>query len=261
MLSGACIMWTDAHAHLGELDDARLAEVVWRAAAAGLRAVVNTGTDLRTSHSVVAQHQRHPMLLPAVGISPFDSERLEPGWQDQLASLAAQPTVVAVGETGLDTTNPRYPAAHLQLPLLHAQARIAMDSGLPLVVHSRGAELRVVDECLRLGLTRVLFHCFTADMAAMRAIVQAGYHVSISGIVTFARSDLAQIAAEVPAERLLLETDSPYLAPVPCRGRTNEPSFLPSTAAAVARARGVAPEELARSVKAAFDSFFGRRHA
>lgn len=256
LLRSQRLMYTDAHAHLGELDSAELAAVLERARVAGVHAILNTATSPATSRAVLAQCLDAPGLLAAVGISPFDAGSLGTEWRDELAELAHAPGVCAIGETGLDSTNPRYPSLDLQVPLFEAHAALARELNLPLVVHSRGCEREVVTRSRKLALERVVFHCFTGTIDDMREIVDAGYTISLSGIVTFRAASLDAVAVAVPLDCLLVETDSPYLAPVPHRGTRNEPSYVPLVARHIAALRGMRPSEFAAAVGATFDGLF-----
>jgi len=251
-------MWIDAHAHLADLSDDHLASVVDAAECAGVVRVVNTATCLDSSQRVLAQCRRHPLLWPAVGVSPFDAAHLPDGWRERLAWLAADPAVVALGEAGLDATSPAYPSMDSQTPLFESQVALSIELGLPLVVHSRGAERDVAERCRRLGAKRVLFHCFTGDRGALDTILADGYMVSLSGIVTYPNAGIARLADGIPLERLLVETDSPYLSPEPHRGTVNEPARVTLVGARVAGLRGMTPEALAAAVRANAERFFVR---
>jgi TatD DNase family protein len=251
-------MWIDVHAHLAELPADRLNAMLAAASAASVTTIVNTGVDLASSRTVIDQCSAHSQCLAAVGVSPFDVDALPQGWEDTLAELATSPGVVAVGETGIDASNPRYPPIETQVPYLETQAALAVRLGLPLVVHSRGAERRAVDVCRSSGVTRAMFHCFTGERDALRAIIDNGYYVSFSGIVTFAKSPLGEQVRYAPLDRLFVETDTPYLAPVPHRGAPNQPAWVGLVGEAVAALRGERPDELAAALRHNFQTLFGR---
>lgn len=241
-------MWIDSHAHLADLPDADLRSALERARSHAVDTVVNTGTDLETSARVIEQSRQDPLLRAAVGVSPFDVGRMPHDWELRLRQLASADTVVAIGEAGLDCSNPRYPSPNKQLPVLEAQAELAAALGLPLVVHSRGAETRVADIMRELGARRVLFHCFTGDRDAARRILDDGHSISISGIVTFKKSPLRDVLRYIPLSRLFIETDTPYLAPVPHRGHRNEPAWVSLVGEYVAAALKTPPEQLAQQL-------------
>jgi len=251
-------MWIDAHAHLAGLDERQLQRALRNAADNAVDTILNTGTDLDTSEAAIAQAHSSPLLRAAVGVSPFDVLALPPDWLEKLRRMLHDPSVVAVGEIGLDASHPRYPALRAQTPVLEEQLQLALETGLPAVVHSRGAESTVLDICKSAGIARVVFHCFTGSATQMDRIVTAGYCVSFSGIVTFASAQVASLVPRVPLDQLLIETDSPYLSPAPFRGRPNEPGRVAVIAEAVAALRGIPPADLAHALRTTFQNVFPR---
>jgi TatD DNase family protein len=240
----------DTHAHL---DDERfrddLPPVLERAAAAGVRQVITIATTAADSASCVALAGRHPALFATVGIQPNNVAAAAPGDWDEIVRLVGRERVVAVGETGLDrhwhdTPFPDqedYFRRHLELARRH---------GLPVVIHCREAEADVVrhlrEDYERHGPVRAVMHSFTGDRATAEACLAMGLSISFAGMLTYKNAeDLREVARHVPPDRLLVETDSPYLAPVPVRGKRNEPAFVAHTAACLAGLHGVAPEEMA----------------
>jgi TatD DNase family protein len=249
-------MWTDSHAHLYGCDEAGLDAVLSGAQANSVHRILNTATSLPTSATVVSQCAGHAALPGAVGISPFDVKNNPGSWEAQLAELAVQPRIVAIGETGIDATNPTYPDLDLQVEFFEKHLGLAITRDLPVIVHSRGCERRALDICLASGVRRAVFHCYTGDAATMKAIVDAGYYVSFSGIVTFTNSPLVSLAAAAPIDSMLIETDSPYLAPVPHRGKQNQPAWVALTGKKIAEIRGMDEEELAKALERNFDRLF-----
>jgi TatD DNase family protein len=240
----------DTHAHL---DDERLRDdlsaVLERAAAAGLTHVLCVATTAADSARCVAIAARFPLVWASVGVQPNHVAEAGPGDWDDVVRLAEAPRVVALGETGLDrhwdvTPFPQqedYFARHLAL---------ARRLGKSVVIHCREAEADVVrmfrEDYERHGPVRGVMHSFTGDWPTAEACLTMGLYVSFAGMVTYKNAgDLRAVAARVPADRLLVETDCPYLAPVPVRGRRNEPAFVAHTAAALAAVRGVPAVELA----------------
>jgi TatD DNase family protein len=240
----------DTHAHL---DDDRfrddLPAVLDRAAVAGLTHVVCVATTAADSGRCVQIAARFPLVWASVGVQPNTVAEAKPDDWAEIERLATAPRVVAVGETGLDrhwdfTPFPQqedYFARHLAL---------SRRTGLPVVIHCREAEADVVrmlrDDFDRHGPVRGVMHSFTGDAATAGACLAMGLHVSFAGMVTYKTAgDLRAVAATVPADRLLVETDCPYLAPVPVRGRRNEPAYVAHTAALLAQVRGVPADELA----------------
>jgi TatD DNase family protein len=240
----------DTHAHL---DDERfaadLSAVLDRATAAGVERVLTIGVDLATSRAAVDLAARHPRLTAVVGIQPnHTAEAASTDW-DAVAVLAEAPEVVAVGESGLDRYWDRAPFP-LQEDYFARHLDLARRLGKPIVIHCRQAEADVVRvlraEFDRHGPVRGVMHSFSGDAGTAAACVEMGLHVSFAGMLTYkTAADLRAVAAGVPADRLLVETDSPYLAPVPVRGKRNEPAFVRHTAECLAAVRGVEVEAIA----------------
>jgi TatD DNase family protein len=238
------LVWIDSHCHL-QMGEAEAAAAVARAVDAGVERMVCIGTDLETSTQAVALARAHPQVWATVGLHPHDASRMAEEW-DEIAALATAPKVVGIGEAGFDLYY-RHSEPDAQEAAFRAQVRVAAGAGLPLVIHSRDAwdeTFSVLDsEDLP---DRVVFHCFTGGPGEAERAVALGTYVSFSGIVSFPNAgDVRAAAAVVPPERLLVETDSPFLAPVPHRGRPNEPAYLPAVGAALAEARGQSIGEVA----------------
>jgi TatD DNase family protein len=249
--------WTDSHAHLYSCDNAALKEIVDRAHANGVHRILNAATSLSSSATVVSQCAGCAGLFAAAGISPFEVNDVPPEWEQRLLTLLADPRVIAVGETGIDATNPSYPAIDLQLSFFEKHLVLAKRLDKPVIVHSRGCERRALDMCIAAGVKRAVFHCYTGDAATLKAIVEAGYFVSFSGIVTFAKSPLVSLAACAPLDSILIETDTPYLAPVPHRGKPNQPAWVALVGKKIAEIRKMDEEEFAAAVERNFDRAFG----
>jgi TatD DNase family protein len=236
----------DTHAHL---DDDRfatdLADVLARAAAVGLERVVTIGIDAATSRANVALAERFPLLRSAVGIQPNHVAEARAGDWDVILELVGHPTCVAVGETGLDRYWDRAPFP-LQEEYFARHLDLARRVGKPVVIHCREAEADVV-RMLRTefdahGPVAGVMHSFTGDAATARACMDMGLYVSFAGMLTYKNAEaLRATAAAVPLDRVLVETDSPYLAPVPHRGKRNEPAFVVHTAEVLATVLGVEP--------------------
>ncbi|HMD68396.1 MAG TPA: TatD family hydrolase [Chitinivibrionales bacterium] len=251
------IQWTDSHAHLYRCDNAALKATVDRARANGVHRILNAATSLSSSRTVVGQCAAYPCLLGAAGISPFDVNDTPPGWEDQLLALFADPRVIAVGETGIDATNPAYPSFELQSSFFEKHLALANRLGRPVIVHSRGCEKCALAMCVSAGVKQAVFHCYTGDAGTLKGIVDAGYFVSFSGIVTFAKSSLASVAACAPLDSILIETDTPYLAPVPHRGKPNQPAWVALVGKKIAEIRKMDEEEFAAAVERNFERAFG----
>jgi TatD DNase family protein len=251
-------MLIDSHCHLDYFPEAELPGVLARAEAAGVGLLLTISTKLELFPKVLAIAERHNHVYCSVGVHPHEAGDSETT-VERLLELARHPKVVGIGETGLDYHYLHSPAERQrQSFLVHIAA--ARRSGLPLIVHSREADddtARMLTEEMGKGAFRGLLHCFTASRALARQAIGQGFYISLSGIVTFKNADdLRRIAETVPPERLLIETDAPYLAPVPERGKRNEPSFLPHTAAAVAKLLNLTPDELERALAANFHALF-----
>jgi len=225
-------MLVDTHAHLTypQLADDRAA-AIGRAQKAGVTRIIDVGTNLRLSRKAVALAAAEPGVFATAGIHPHDVQEAAPGDLDAVSDLIAEGGLVGVGETGLDFYRD-YAPHDLQEDLFRWHVRQAVAHGLPIVVHSRGAEDRVLDivsEEAPAGAVGVL-HCFGGNLTqALRAIAM-GFYIGFGGTVTFKNSGSFDVALGIPRDRLLLETDCPYLAPVPHRGQRNEPAFLRVTA-------------------------------
>jgi TatD DNase family protein len=249
--------WIDSHCHLPE--DAEEADgALDRARDAGVDWVVCVGTDLASSRAAVAHARRRPDVRATVGLHPHDASRLADEWE-ALVELAGAPAVVGIGEAGFDLhyTHSPYEA---QEAAFRAQIRLAHTTGKALVIHSREAwddTFRVLaDEGVP---PHTVFHCFTGGVDEARRALDLGTFLSFSGIVTFKTADeLRSAVALAPRDRLLVETDAPYLAPVPYRGRPNEPAFVAVVGAAVAAARGEPEVEVAAATRATSEAVFTR---
>jgi TatD DNase family protein len=241
----------DTHAHLDdEQFHADLEAVLERAAAAGVSRIVTIGTTAPSSAACVALAGRYPVLGAAVGIQPNHVAQAEATAWDEIARLVAQPGVVAVGETGLDrhwdytpfAQQEEYFARHLDLARRHK---------LPVVIHCREAEADALsmlqDDFNRHGPVRGVMHSFTGDLATAESCLQMGLYISFAGMVTYKNAQsLRDVAAKIPLDRLLVETDSPYLAPVPVRGKRNEPAYVAHTAMCLAAVHQLSPDVLAQ---------------
>jgi TatD DNase family protein len=244
------IRWIDDHCHLGwnvdeEVDVGEVDALVAEAREAGVERLVTVGTDAARSADAVAAASRHPGAVWAtVGLHPHEARH----GLDGVVDLLVEPAVVAVGECGLDYHYDHSPRP-VQRDVFAAQIALAHERDLALVVHTREAwddTFAVLDAE---GVpARIVFHCFTGGPDQARACLERGGYLSFSGIVTFgSANDVRAAAAVCPLERLLVETDSPYLAPVPHRGRTNRPALLPLVGAAVADVMSVAVEAVAEA--------------
>lgn len=249
----------DSHLHLtaerfaGEVDD-----VVARAGAAGVVRMVTVATDVADARTALAVARRHAgAVFSTVGLHPHAASAWNDALTGALRDLLSEPEVVAVGETGLDFHYDHAPRDRQQAAF-EGQLDLAAESGLPVVVHSRDADAAMLDVLRARGAdVRGVLHCFTGGDELLDAGLDAGWWVSFGGIVTFRSFGAPDQVRRVPWERLMIETDSPYLAPVPMRGRRNEPAFLPHVCERVAELRGTRTEETAERTARAALSFYG----
>ena len=240
----------DTHAHL---DDRRLRDdlgnVLNRAVCAGISQVIAIGTTVATSSGAADLAARYHGVFAAVGVHPNDAA--EAGTDDwaRITELLDHPSVVAVGETGLDRYWKRTPFEQQQ-EWFDRHLRLAHERDLPVVIHCRDCQRDILDQLRRLNRsTRGVMHAFTGSWEDAQAFLDLGLHISFAGMVTFTNKgldSLRDVAARVPLDRILVETDSPYLTPHPHRGQTNEPAHVALTAARLAEIRGLAPAEFAR---------------
>lgn len=255
-------MLVDSHCHLdfpelaGDLDG-----VLARARAAGVLALQTISTRLTEFARVRAIANEHEDVWCSVGIHPHHVAEEPPACAETLAALAKHPKVIGIGETGLDFHYKRSPREAQETSFrIHIAA--AREAGLPVVVHSRGADeetLRILDEEMGKGAFAGVIHCFSTGRGLAEGALALGLHLSLAGIVTFKNAEeLRAVARDLPPERLLIETDAPYLAPVPKRGQSNEPAFLVHTAERLAGLVGLSPEALGEATSANFFRLFAK---
>ncbi|GAA6141053.1 TatD family hydrolase [Hydrogenophaga sp. 5NK40-0174] len=266
-------MFTDSHCHLSfpELSE-HLPQILQRMEEARVTRAICICTTLEEFEAVHALAAQYPQLWATVGVHPDNEDVIEPS-ADRLVELSAKNRVVGIGETGLDyyRLNGRSVAdMQWQRDRFAAHIQAARKTDLPLVIHTRSAS----DDTLRIlrdeggfssvsdnagGVARGVFHCFTETEAVARAALELDFFVSFSGIITFKNAaDLREVVRFVPLDRMLIETDSPYLAPVPHRGKTNSPAWVPHVAAMVAEIKGVTMEAVAEATSENVDCLFSR---
>jgi len=239
-------MLVDSHCHLrgSQTEDGGLQSILDRARAAGVGGFVAVGTDLEDSREVLALAQGHPDIRASLGLHPHEAKLWGEGTEDELRGLLKAPEALFVGETGLDWHYDLSPR-DIQEEVFRAQIRLARELAKPLMIHTRQAgeeTLRILQEE---GAQAGVIHCFSEDKPFARRALDLGFHLSFSGIVTFKKAEAIQeVAAWAPEDRILVETDSPYLAPMPHRGKTNEPAFVVFVAERVAALRGISRSRL-----------------
>lgn len=256
-------MLIDTHAHLDFPEFATdVSAVLKRAKNAGVCEVVTIGIDLASSEKAIELAGLHPEVYATVGVHPHDAAVLSGPQQKALETLAGKSRVVAIGEVGLDYYRDRQPRT-IQQQCLRQQLEIACKTRLPVVFHIREAHADFfgIIADYDSALNGVVLHCFSGDWAVARRCLDMGFYLSIPGTVTFPKSEKQQeVARRAPLDRLLLETDAPYLAPVPYRGKVNEPAFTRYTAEKVAALRGCSLEEVAHQTTANAHSVFRIRN-
>jgi TatD DNase family protein len=250
-------MLIDSHCHLDFPELAKdEAGVLARARGVGVGGMLTIGTRLDQFDRVRAIAERHPNVWCSVGVHPHEAQEEGQHNPDRLIEAAHHPKVVGVGETGLDFYYEHSPRAE-QEASFRTHIAAARQTGLPLIVHTRDADAEtgdILEEEFGRGPFSGLIHCFSSGPDVARRALALGMYISISGIVTFKAADaLRATVRDIPLERLLVETDAPYLAPVPRRGKTNEPAFVAHTAAKVAELKGVSIDELETATT---DNFF-----
>ena len=251
----------DTHAHLDEeAFDADRAEVIARAEANGIVRIITIGTTADTSRRALDVAAKFPSVYAAVGIQPNYAAQARAGDWEVVENLASEARVVAIGETGLDRYWD-YAPFDVQVDYFQRHIGLARKLELPFVVHCRDAEAETVAElreAARRGPLQGVMHSFTGSLETARACIELGLCISFAGMLTYKKSQaLRDVAREIPLERILVETDSPYLAPQPMRGKRNEPSFVRVTANALADLAGISQDEFARQSTANACRLFG----
>jgi len=244
---------TDSHCHLDlpEFDRDR-EKVIQRAADNGLGLMITIGIDAVTSARAIGLAEKYDSIWATVGWHPHEAEALTQAGLDKLKDLADHPRVVGFGEIGLDFYR-NLSAARVQEDRFDDLIHLGLELGLPLIIHDRDAHEKVFEHLKSAGAERNggVIHCFSGDYALARRFLDLGFYISITGAVTFRKADvLREVAAKTPLDRLLVETDAPFLAPVPHRGRRNEPALVRYTAAEVARLKNISFEETAEITSA-----------
>ena len=254
-------MLVDSHCHLdfpGLVED--LDRVLARAARAGVGVMQTICTRLTKFPDVLALARAHDNLYCSVGVHPHNVESEPMATPEILMDHARADEVIGIGETGLDYFYDHAPRER-QRESFRVHANAARETGLPLIVHTRDADddtIDILSDEMAAGAFKGLIHCFSTSRKLAEKSLELGFYISVAGIVTFKKAGaLREALGAVPLERLLVETDAPYLAPVPMRGKTNEPAYVAHTAACLAELKGVALEDLANTTTANAVRFFG----
>jgi TatD DNase family protein len=250
----------DSHCHLDYFGVDELPSVLARAGAAGVAEMVTIGTRLRQAPESQALAEANANVWYTVGVHPHNAAEAPVPEPEAIAALTVHPKAIGIGESGLDYFYDKAPKP-VQQDNFRAHIRAAQVTGLPLAIHARDADADIArllkEERDRGGDVAFLLHCFSSGRPLAEAAVEQGGYVSFSGILTFPKSsELRDIARDLPADRLLVETDAPYLAPVPLRGKRNEPALVAHTARVLAETRGLEPEALGALTTANFRRLF-----
>lgn len=252
----------DSHCHLdypGLTED--LAQVIARAEGAGVRLMLSIGTRVRKFDQILALAEQHDNVFCTVGTHPHNAAEEPDVTVDELINLARHPKVVGIGEAGLDYHYDHSPR-DMQATSFRIHIAAARETGLPLVIHSRSAEAdtaAILEAEMMKGVFKPILHCFSSKMELAERGLKLGAYVSFSGILTYKNAeDIRSTARVVPMDRLLVETDAPYLAPVPFRGKTNEPSYVVKTLEKLAEVKEVSPVQMADITSRNFFALFDK---
>lgn len=235
----------DSHAHYDDpAFDADREQLLATLPGMGVGRVVDCGADLASSQRAAELAERYPYFYAAAGIHPEEAHDLPDNWQEQLRSLLAQSKMVAVGEIGLDYHFEENPPREVQKDVFEKQILLANALGLPVIIHDREAHGDTM-ELLHKHKPRGVVHCFSGSVEMAKEVLRLGMYIGLGGAVTFKNARVpVEVAKMVPPDRLLLETDCPYMAPVPCRGKRNDSSLIAYTAERIAEIRGEDAQEL-----------------
>lgn len=252
-------MLVDTHAHLNlTVFSGDRKEVVQRAKKVGVGIILDVGTDLKTSQKAIQNSQEMDGVYAAAGIHPHDSAKVERQDIAEIRKLLDHPKVIGLGEIGLDY-HYRFSPAEIQQEMFSIQLRLAQEKKMPVIIHMREAMqngLKIIDRCGK-APWRGVFHCFGGTVEDVHNVVERGFFVSFTGVATFHNFKDVEKVRAVPLDRLLLETDAPYMTPVPHRGKRNEPAFLVHTANVLADIYGIDFENLAEITTANARMLFG----
>lgn len=247
----------DTHAHLNDKHyNDILPEVIARAQDAGLTGIINVGFDLASSQRAVELAEEHDWMYAAVGVHPHTASEVDQAMLEQLIALAQHERVVAIGEIGLDY-HYENPDRESQKRVFLAQLKIARELDLPVIIHSRDATADTVEILQDHRDNRCVLHCFSGSLETAKIYLEMGHYISFAGPITFKNArNLTKVAAGIPLERLFIETDCPYLAPVPNRGKPNEPAWVRHVADKLAELQEVSPERVIAQTTANASKFF-----
>ncbi len=251
-------MYFDSHAHLDDRRfDADRAEIFETLKEHGVELIMNIGCDLKSSEASIALAEQYPFVYASVGSHPDDADHVDGKLLDRYRALAAHEKVRAIGEIGLDYHYEDVPRAQ-QIIAFEEQLDLAEALNLPVIVHMREATEDAMQIISRHPKARGVFHCFSGSAELAKWLVARGWYVGFTGVVTFKNARRAlEVVQAIPIERILIETDCPYMAPEPHRGRRNDSRFVPLVAAKIAEIKGISPEEAGRITAQNAKTLFG----
>jgi TatD DNase family protein len=256
-------LFIDTHAHLDSPEFSKDRDVViQRALDANVKYIIDPATNLETCKQVLALAEKYHSVNACVGVHPHDAKEVDEGVLEEVEQLSYHHKVVGIGEIGLDFHYDFSPREK-QREVFRAFLQMAKRRNLPVVVHSRESDKDIM-EILESEISEDLhgqFHCFSGDVVMAKRVLELGFFISFTGNITFLKNRLLNVMNEVPLERFLLETDSPYMSPVPHRGKRNEPSWVPLIAAKIGEVKGVSVEEIASVTTKNANRLFGLRGA
>ena len=240
-------MYFDTHAHLDdEAFDADREEPIGSFAEVGVGRIINASSDMPSSYATVSLCEKYDFIYGAVGIHPEAADRMESGDIEKIAELTKKKNIVAIGETGLDYYWDSVPR-EVQQKAFREHCALARELNLPIVVHDREAHRDCLDILKEFPGIRAVYHCFSGSVEYARELSKLGFYFSFGGAVTFKNAKAApEVLRNLPREQVMLETDCPYMAPVPFRGKRNHPGYVPHIAAKIAEIWGISPEEVGR---------------
>lgn len=239
----------DSHCHIDFRDfDGIRDDVLKEAQDAGVHTIVNVGADMESSERGVALAQRHKMVFATIGVHPHDAKSLDDRAFHRLRELGEQDKVVAIGEIGLDFYRDLSPRPS-QKVAFHKQMQLAVELKLPVVIHTREAFQETVLIAAEYAdlLPGGVFHCFPGDVNEALEVINLGFVIGVGGVVTYDKSRMSRVAAAIPLDKMILETDAPYLTPVPHRGKKNRPAYVRYVCDKVAQLRGISPAEVEKA--------------
>ncbi len=249
----------DSHCHLDfdEFDDCR-EEVIREAQAAGVHTIINIGVDQDSSRKSLELAQTHERIYATVGVHPHDAKTYEGVVERSIKELASQQKVVAIGEIGLDYYRNLSPHQVQQRAFRH-QIQLAVELKLPIVIHSRESFRQTVDivKDYVSDLTGGVFHCFPGTVDDALEVIELGFVISVGGVITFPNAKMAEVATLVPLDKIILETDAPYLTPVPHRGQQNRPAYVKYVYQKLAELRSIGVDEVEKTVDRTVQKLFG----